>query len=74
VDVWQFPSRLLAEKWKGLVFQFSLSLHPPAHALSSLGFFHPFPLSGLVVNGMFFDFLDDGFLLDSSFESSQRAL
>jgi hypothetical protein len=56
------------------VFQFSFSSHPPAHALSSLSFLHPFPLSGLVVDGMLFDFLDDGFLLDFSLEPSQRAL
>jgi hypothetical protein len=56
------------------VFQFSFSFHPPAHALSGLGFLHSFPLSGFEVDRMLFDFLDDRFLLHSSLEPSQRAL
>jgi hypothetical protein len=50
------------------VFELFFSLQAPPHALPGLGFLHAFSFAGLEIDGVFFDFLDDGFLLDSSLE------
>jgi hypothetical protein len=57
-----------------LIFQFAFPPHPPPHALAGLSFLHALSLSGLEVHGVLLDFLDDGFLLDPSFEPSESAL
>jgi hypothetical protein len=73
--VWQVPFDSAAEANKeALIFQVALSFHPAAHAFAGLGFLHPLFFSGLEIHGVFLNFLDDGFLLDSSLEPAQGAL
>jgi hypothetical protein len=52
-----------------LVFQFAFPAHPPAHPFTGLSFLHPLSLSGLKINGVLLDLLDDSFLLDPSLET-----
>jgi len=56
-----------------IIFEISFSFQASSHALSSLGFLHSSFFAWLVVHRMFFDFLDDGFLLDFSLESFECA-
>jgi hypothetical protein len=70
----KFPVYQTWEDPESLVFEFAFPLHAPPHALASLRFLHPLSLSGLEVHGVFLDLLDDGFLLDPSFEAPESAL
>jgi hypothetical protein len=70
----KFPVYRTGEDRGRLIFQFAFPLHPATHALAGLGFLHALSLSGLEVNGMLLDLLDDGFLLDPSLEPPESAL
>jgi len=56
------------------VFEFSLPFQTSPHPLASLSFLHSLSFAGLKIDGVFFDLLDNGFLLDFSFEASKSAL
>jgi len=68
------PVYLTWEDRDRLIFQFAFPLHPPSHALAGLSFLHPLSLSGFEINGVLLDLLDDGFLLNPSFEPPESAL
>ena len=57
-----------------IIFEISFSLHASSHALSSLGVLHASFFAGLVIYRMFFDFLDNSFLLNFSLESLKCTL
>jgi len=59
----------IKESCKILVFQSSFSSDAPSHPFSSLSVFHSPLFPRLEIDRMLLDFLDDGFLLDFSFES-----
>jgi len=52
-----------------LIFYFSFSLDAPSHPFAGLSLFHPLSFARLVVDRVLFNLLDDGLLLDLSFES-----
>jgi hypothetical protein len=56
---------------KILILYLSFSSDSPSHPFACLGLFHSLFLAWLVVDRMPFNFLDDRFLLDPSFESSE---
>ena len=54
-----------------IIIEIPFSSEASSHAFASLGFLHAAFLTGLEINGVLFDFFDDGFLLDFPFEPLQ---
>src|SRR4030042_2639245 len=76
MDPWMFVKPPVYQTWENrdrLIFQFAFPPHPPPHALAGLSFLHPLSLPRLEIYGMLLDLLDDGFLLDPSFEPPESA-
>ncbi len=57
-----------------IIFEISFSLQTSSHTLSSLSVLHASFFAGFVIDRMFFDFLDNSFLLNSSLESFKCTL
>jgi hypothetical protein len=72
-EIFLFKSLSNQRQDKILILYLSFSSDAPSHPFAGLGLFHPLFLAWLVEDSMPFNLLDDRFLLDPSFESSESA-